>query len=127
MVLTKSLTEHYPHVFFSLFLGTIICIVIEKIVYKMTWKEIVYTRSIIILFVITYCLFSPIIENELLNSFTITEKKITVMVKIIYALWISLVAYTIKNLLEVTPMTKLSLKVLISSSILIIGECIFGP
>lgn len=106
---------------------TILFVCIDKVIHKMNWEEIFYARGVILFFIITYEIFSPVIIDEFKESFFLHHHEAIFFTKIVYATWISLVAYTLKNMLEVKKMTNLSLRVFLSSTVLIIGDWIFSP
>lgn len=106
---------------------TLLFVCIDKVIHRMTWQEILYSRGVIVFFIFTYEFFSLIIIDEFKSGLLLHQQEATFFTKIVYAIWISLVAYTLKNILEVKKMTNLSLRVLLSSTVLIIGDWYFSP
>lgn len=105
---------------------TVLFIGVDKVIHKMNWDDILYSRGVIIFFIITYEIFSPFIIDEFKQSFFLHYNKAVFFTKVIYALWISLVSYTVKNFIEVKKINNLSFKVCLSSIVLIIGDWIFS-
>ncbi len=119
--------EYLFNYFMFYFFYTILFIGIDKKIHKMNWQEIFYARGVILFFIISYEIFSPIIIEEFKESFFLHYEEALFFTKIVYATWISLVAYSFHSLFFVEKITNLSLKVLLSSAVLIIGDWYFSP